>query len=381
MNNNFVSIIKRIIVEQGEAVLANAARTKGYVADYASQESKVERLAFSRCIEYGAYNELKNAQDREAAKAALARRVNAGEGIELRFCNEVLDALEAALFDTALGRQTRMPEDRMILSRDWPPAAGETAARGPRAEDESSGEPLVAVSNAAFGYNGYTVVRGLTFTVPSGGYLCIVGENGSGKSTLLKGLLGLISPMEGSLNLGEGIRRNEIGYLSQQAAAKKDFPAGVYEIVLSGFLGAMGLRPFYSRSQREAALENMRRLGIGDLRERCFRELSGGQQRRVLLARALCASRRLLALDEPAAGLDPLVTAGVYELLDKLNREMGVTVVIVSHDIESAVKYAHKILHLKKSETDGVNSPVFFGSAHEYLDSGAGREFYVRPAL
>jgi zinc transport system ATP-binding protein len=238
----------------------------------------------------------------------------------------------------------------------------------------------LSAAKAAFGYNGYMVVRGLDFSVPPGAYLCIVGENGSGKSTLVKGILGLISPMEGSISLGAGIRRNEIGYLSQQAAAKKDFPAGVYEIVLSGFLGAMGLWPFYSRSQREEALENMQRLGIGDLRDRCFRELSGGQQRRVLLARALCASRRLLVLDEPAAGLDPLVTAGVYELLDKLNREMGITIVMVSHDIGAAVKYAHKILHLKKSMAGSVNSPAFFGSAREYLDSGAGREFYVRPA-
>jgi zinc transport system ATP-binding protein len=242
-------------------------------------------------------------------------------------------------------------------------------------------QSLLSAVKAAFGYNGYMVVRDLTFTVPPGAYLCIVGENGSGKSTLVKGILGLLPPMEGSLSLGGGIRRNEIGYLSQQAAAKRDFPAGVYEIVLSGFLGAVGLRPFYTRSQRQTAMENMRRLGIGDLRERCFRELSGGQQRRVLLARALCASRRLLVLDEPAAGLDPLVTAGVYELLNKLNREMGIAVVMVSHDIESAVKYAHKILHLKKSKAGGVNSPIFFGDAREYTASDTGREFYVRPAL
>jgi zinc transport system ATP-binding protein len=240
---------------------------------------------------------------------------------------------------------------------------------------------LLSAVNAAFGYNGYVVVRDLNFTVPPGAYLCVVGENGSGKSTLVKGILGLLPPMEGTFSLGEGLKRNEVGYLSQQAAAKKDFPAGVYEIVLSGFLGAMGLWPFYSESQKLEALENMQLLGIGDLRERCFRELSGGQQRRVLLARALCASRRLLVLDEPAAGLDPLVTAGVYELLDKLNREMGITVVMVSHDIESAVKYAHKILHLKKSKAGGVNSPIFFGSAAEYLASDTGREFYVHPAL
>jgi zinc transport system ATP-binding protein len=245
----------------------------------------------------------------------------------------------------------------------------------------STGEALAVISNAAFGYNGYMVVRDLNFTIPQGGYLCVVGENGSGKSTLIKGLLGLLPPMGGTLSFGAGIKRSEIGYLSQQAAAKKDFPAGVYEIVRSGFLGAMGLRPFYSRSQKEAAMENMRRLGIWELRDRCFRELSGGQQRRALLARALCASRRLLVLDEPAAGLDPLVTADVYELLTNLNQDMGVAVVMVSHDVESAVKYAHNILHLKKSRADGVNSQSFFGSARDYMQSDTGREFYVRPAL
>jgi zinc transport system ATP-binding protein len=369
VNAAFVQIIKQIISEQGEAVLADPARLKGFIADYASWESKAERLALGFCIEYGAYRELKDAADapaRQLAKAALLWKVHANEGLDAALCANILDALEAALFD---GPQR-------------PPAAYPPAATpGPRPHPVSPEQSLLSAVNAAFGYNGYQVVRGLNFTVPPGAYLCIVGENGSGKSTLIKGLLGLFSPMEGTISFGAGIRRNEIGYLSQQAAAKKDFPAGVYEIVLSGFLGAMGLRPFYSRAQRQAAMENMLRLGIGDLRERCFRELSGGQQRRVLLARALCASRRLLVLDEPAAGLDPLVTAGVYDLLAKLNREMGVTVVMVSHDIESAVKYAHKILHLKKSKADGVNSQSFFGNAGEYMASDTGREFYVRPAL
>jgi zinc transport system ATP-binding protein len=231
--------------------------------------------------------------------------------------------------------------------------------------------------NAAFGYNGYAVVQGLNFAIDEGDYLCIVGENGSGKTTLISGVLGLINPIAGTLALGEGIGRNAIGYLSQQAAAKKDFPAGVLEIVLSGNLGRMGMRPFYSRKERRMAGEIMEWLGIQGLRDWCFRELSGGQQRRVLLARALCASTRLLVLDEPAAGLDPLVTVEVYALLEKLNRERGVTLVMVSHDIEAAVKSAHKILHLKKPAGESVNTPCFFGTADQYLESDAGREFYV----
>jgi zinc transport system ATP-binding protein len=211
---------------------------------------------------------------------------------------------------------------------------------------------VISCENVSFGYDGHIVVRGLTFSVRRGGYLCIVGENGSGKSTLVKGFLRLISPMEGSLNFSAGIKRTEIGYLSQQAAAKKDFPAGVREIVLSGNLSSMGLRPFYTRAEKQKAETNMRRLGIEDLGERCYRELSGGQQRRVLLARALCAGKELLVLDEPASGLDPLVTAEVYKLLKSINREMGITIIMVSHDIDAAKIYADEIINLGKPLLD-----------------------------
>jgi zinc transport system ATP-binding protein len=239
---------------------------------------------------------------------------------------------------------------------------------------------VISAINAAFGYDGHIVVRELNFSAAKGDYLCVVGENGSGKSTLIKGILRLINPMEGSIRFSAEISQNGIGYLSQQAAAKKDFPAGVYEIVLSGNLGGMGLRPFYSHKEKQSAEENMERLGIAGLRDRCFRELSGGQQRRALIARALCAGSGLLVLDEPAAGLDPLITAEVYGLLEKLNRELGLAIIMVSHDIEAALKYARNILHLKKLAPDGVNSPCYFGSAAEYTQSKTGRELYVQPA-
>jgi zinc transport system ATP-binding protein len=225
---------------------------------------------------------------------------------------------------------------------------------------------LITCQNAAFGYDGNIVVSGLNFSVDSGDYLCIAGENGSGKSTLVKGILRLIAPLQGSITLHEEIKQNEIGYLSQQAAAKNDFPAGVSEIVLSGNIGGMGLRPFYSRKEKQRAEENMSRLLIADLRNRCYRELSGGQQRRVLIARALCASRRLLVLDEPAAGLDPLITAEVYELLKKINRET--VIIMVSHDIRTAAKYANRILHIK-------NKQCFFGDTNAYLQSDFGKQF------
>lgn len=227
---------------------------------------------------------------------------------------------------------------------------------------------LITCQDASFAYEGNTAVSGLNFEVHSGDYLCIVGENGSGKSTLIKGLLRLKAPQMGSVLMGDGLHANEIGYLPQQTVAQKDFPASAYEVVLSGRLGARGIRPFYSRADKLAADENIKRLGIESLRNRCYRELSGGQQQRVLLARALCATKKVLLLDEPVAGLDPMVTQELYRLIEKINRDTGITVIMVSHDIGSAVKYAGKILHLK-------NTQVFFGKTEDYVKSSVGLGF------
>ncbi|WMC94497.1 metal ABC transporter ATP-binding protein [Kineothrix sp. MB12-C1] len=227
---------------------------------------------------------------------------------------------------------------------------------------------LITCQNAAFAYDGNIVVEGLNFTVNSGDYLCIVGENGSGKSTLIKGLLQLKQPYKGELSLNEELKANEIGYLPQQTAAQKDFPASVYEVVLSGRLSMRGILPFYTKKDKEAAEENLNRLGIQNLRNKCYRELSGGQQQRTLLARALCATQKILLLDEPVSGLDPIVTQELYTLIAKINEELGITIIMVSHDIHSAVKYAGNILHLK-------NEQVFFGTTEEYIQSNAGVDF------
>jgi zinc transport system ATP-binding protein len=227
---------------------------------------------------------------------------------------------------------------------------------------------LITCQDASFAYEGNIAVSGLNFEVHSGDYMCIVGENGSGKSTLLKGLLRLKAPQRGSVLMSDGLALNEIGYLPQQTAAQKDFPASAYEVVLSGRLGARGILPFYSKKDKAVAEENIGRMDVGSLRNRCYRELSGGQQQRVLLARALCAAKKLLLLDEPVAGLDPVVTQELYGLIDKINRETGITVVMVSHDIHSAVKYASHILHLK-------NKQVFFGRTVDYVQSNVGVDF------
>lgn len=210
------------------------------------------------------------------------------------------------------------------------------------------------------GYDGREIVHGLNFEIDARDYLCIVGENGSGKSTLMRTLLGLQQPMSGNVLTGEGLLQKEIGYLPQQTAVQKDFPATVREIVISGFQGRCGLRPFYTKEEKRIAAANIDRMGISHLAKRCYRELSGGQQQRVLLARALCATGKVLLLDEPVSGLDPKVTAEMYRLIEKLNSD-GITVIMISHDMEAALSYASHILH--------IGNTVFFGTRQEYLNS------------
>ena len=219
----------------------------------------------------------------------------------------------------------------------------------------------LTVENLSVGYDGHPVAEGINFTVSAGDYLCVVGENGSGKSTLMKTLLRLQEPLSGQIMPGDGLQRNEIGYLPQKTAVQRDFPASVREIVLSGCQGRCGRRPFYNREEKSLAAEAMERMGIASLAEQSFREMSGGQQQRVLLARALCATRKLLLLDEPVAGLDPKATAELYELIASLNRE-GVAILMVSHDL-AAVDYASHILH--------IGDRLFFGTREAYLESGA----------
>lgn len=225
----------------------------------------------------------------------------------------------------------------------------------------------LSCQNLTVGYDGRTVLQGLNFEVNPGDYLCILGENGSGKSTLMKTILGLQAPISGTILTGDGLRKNEIGYLPQQTQAQKDFPASVREIVLSGCQGRCGSRPFYSKEEKRLAEENIGKMGIGSLTKRCYRELSGGQQQRVLLARALCATRKMLLLDEPVSGLDPRVTAEMYGLIETLNREEGITVMMISHDISAALKYASHILH--------IGDAVFFGTKADYLQSPQGKVF------
>ena len=223
--------------------------------------------------------------------------------------------------------------------------------------------------NLTLGYDANIVLKDLNFSVSSGDFLCIIGENGSGKTTLMKTLLGLISPLDGKVVMGNALKSNEIGYLPQQTIVQKDFPASVEEIVLSGCQGRCALRPFYNKQEKQLAVQNMERMNITDLKKRCYRELSGGQQQRVLLARALCATKKLLLLDEPVSGLDPKVTLEMYSLIEDINKNDGITVIMISHDIAAAVKYASHVLYVGKE--------IFFGAKAEYLQSSIAKRFAI----
>lgn len=209
------------------------------------------------------------------------------------------------------------------------------------------------------GYDGKVIIDNINFNVDKGDYLCILGENGTGKSTLMKAILGLLRPISGEITWGDGLSTNEIGYLTQQSQIQREFPASVREIVISGFQSRCGMRPFYNKAEKKEAAELMDKMGVSQFAKRCYRELSGGQQQRVLLARALCATQKILFLDEPVTGLDPKVSAEMYEVVKSLNSDDKVTIIMISHDVETAVEYASHILRI------GENS--FFGTKEEYL--------------
>ncbi|MEG0048027.1 MAG: metal ABC transporter ATP-binding protein [Clostridia bacterium] len=224
---------------------------------------------------------------------------------------------------------------------------------------------LITCEKATFAYEGHVVVDSLTLTVERGEYLCILGENGSGKSTLVKGLLGLLAPVKGRIVYGDGLKHNEIGYLPQRSELQNDFPASVWEVVTSGVRGKW---PILSASQKKLALDQIQLLGMDGFLKKRFMELSGGQQQRTLLARALCATGSMLLLDEPVAGLDPLVTKEMYGVIEMLHQQRGLTIVMISHDVQAALHYADRVLHMSHGRT-------FLGTVAEYQNSSLGALF------
>lgn len=210
--------------------------------------------------------------------------------------------------------------------------------------------------NVAVGYGSKVVLHNIDFEVHAGNYICIAGENGSGKTTLMKTILGLQKPLKGEIHLGDGLHANEIGYLPQQTVLQKDFPASVLEIVLSGFQGTCGIRPFYTRKEKKRAQKALQEVGMDRFSQNCYRELSGGQQQRVLLARALCATKKMMVLDEPVSGLDPKASADMYRTIYRLNRQYGITILMISHDMDLTKRYATHILRVGVPSSHAVKT-------------------------
>jgi zinc transport system ATP-binding protein len=226
---------------------------------------------------------------------------------------------------------------------------------------------LIQCVDLSFAYNGNTVLSDVNFSVQKGDYICIVGANGSGKSTLIKGILGLKKQSNGEIIFGDGLKSADVGYIPQQNAIQKNFPANVYEIVASGRLNKCGLRPFYNKQDKKIIDENLNLFGIENLKHKSFSELSGGQQQKVLLARALCSAEKLLILDEPASSLDPSAAADLYALLKKIN-DKSIAIIIVSHDLTNSFLNSKKVLHLE-------NKQIFFGSVEDYIKSDTAQRF------
>ena len=217
---------------------------------------------------------------------------------------------------------------------------------------------ILEVKNIYIKYNDNYVIKDLSFNVEDGDYLCIVGENGSGKTTLMKAILSLIKVDKGEIIFSNELNNNEIAYLPQSSSIKKDFPATVKEVVLSGCLNRLNKRFFYNNEDKEIALKNIKKLNIENLIDKSFKELSGGQKQRVLLARALCANKKILLLDEPVTGLDHNTSNEMYKIIKQLNNE-GLTIIMISHDIKEVIKYSKHIL--------SINDEYFYGNKEEYL--------------
>ena len=222
---------------------------------------------------------------------------------------------------------------------------------------------ILTVKDLSVTYSGKKVIGNINFTAEDGDFLVIFGENGSGKSSLVKALLGLKAPSDGKILFGDGVKHNEIGYLPQMTPEQKDFPASAMEVVLSGCLNSMGLKPFYGKKEKALARKNMELLSVYNLKNECFRTLSGGQKQRILLARALCAAKKLLILDEPVSGLDPVATKDFYEAITLINKT-GVCIIMVSHDTASALSVAKHVLDI------GNHTVRFFGTSEEYRQIG-----------
>ncbi len=227
---------------------------------------------------------------------------------------------------------------------------------------------LLTCENLKVGYDKRKVLENVNLEINTGDYVCLVGSNGSGKSTLIKTMLHLIAPLDGNVRFEEGLKNNSIGYLPQEVNVPSNFPASVIEVVLSGRIKSMTWHPFYNKRDRALANHYIKLFDIHDIKYKPFCDLSGGQQQRVLIARALCATEKILFLDEPFAALDIHTINQVNQTLKRINREKEIAIVMITHDVEEAMKYVNKVVHVE-------NTVVFVGTPTDYLESEIGKDY------
>ena len=221
---------------------------------------------------------------------------------------------------------------------------------------------ILNVNNLVLGYEKQIVINNISFSVNKRDFILVIGSNGAGKSTLIKGILGIIKPISGNVDYEE-IKKNNVGYMPQEMKVDPNFPASVMEVVLSGLINKMGLRPFYNKKDKERANEALRILNIENLKNKKFSELSGGQRQKVLLARSLCATSDLLILDEPSNNLDQESKIEFYTTLKHLNEGHGITIIMITHDVDRDRDslIGNKVLELR-------SNGYFYGKTEEYME-------------
>ena len=205
---------------------------------------------------------------------------------------------------------------------------------------------LIEVKDLKIGYEGHIVLDKVNFNIEDGEFVVVVGSNGAGKTTLIKALLGLVKPVSGSINFN-GLKQEFIGYMPQETKVDSNFPASVFEIVLSGTLNKT---LFYTKKEKKLALDSLKLLGISNLKDKSFQELSGGQRQKVLLARSLCSTEKLLILDEPSNNLDRESKKDLYEIIQELNKKHNITIIMITHDLDHGNLIGNKIIFV----TDGT---------------------------
>lgn len=232
---------------------------------------------------------------------------------------------------------------------------------------------MVRLENLTFGYDEITLLKEVNFTVRTGEFWGIVGPNGSAKSTLLKLILGLLKPQSGSCMLlgtpvGEFRKWNQIGYIPQNIREfNMGFPATVQEMVSANLISQMGIIKWMKVHHRKKVLEALRIVGMESYAHRLIGNLSGGQQQRVFIARTLVNSPKVIFMDEPLVGVDVESQEKFYELMEKLNREMGITLIMVSHDIGVVSERTSHIACMGKEKLFVHDAKSF--NPEEYLGS------------